>query len=152
MRNNGGDTMYNSNYHDWYRQNDKLISDIEKAINGEYSAISCYAKLANMAPNQVERNQILEIRNDEIKHFQNFVQIYTNLTGRQPKPQITEECPNTYLQGLEFAIQDEQRTVDFYLEISDETSDASVKDLLRRIAADEQNHAVWFLYYFVKSK
>ncbi|MES9734216.1 ferritin-like domain-containing protein, partial [Bacillus sp. AP50] len=27
-----------------------------------------------------------------------------------------------------------------------------LKELLRRIAADEQNHAVWFLYYFVKSK
>ncbi len=36
--------MYNSNYYDWYRQNDKLISDIEKAINGEYSAISCYLR------------------------------------------------------------------------------------------------------------
>lgn len=45
--------MYNSNYDDWYRQNDKLISDIEKAINGEYSAISCYAKLANMSYNFV---------------------------------------------------------------------------------------------------
>ncbi|ALQ68694.1 ferritin-like domain-containing protein [Bacillus thuringiensis] len=144
--------MYSSNYYDWYRQNDKLIRDIEKAINGEFSAINCYAKLANMAPNVAERNQILEIRNDEIKHFHQFVQIYTNLTGQQPKPQITEECPNTYLQGLEFAIQDEQKTVDFYLEISDETSDANMKELLRRIAADEQNHAVWFLYYFVKTK
>ncbi|MGG0301245.1 ferritin-like domain-containing protein [Bacillus albus] len=144
--------MYNSNYYDWYRQNDKLIRDIEKAINGEFSAISCYAKLANMAPNAMERNQILEIRNDEIKHFHQFVQIYTNLTGQQLKPQITEECPNTYLQGLEFAIQDEQKTVDFYLEIADETSDAQLKELLRRIAADEQNHAVWFLYYFVKTK
>ncbi|TKI89263.1 ferritin-like domain-containing protein, partial [Bacillus wiedmannii] len=57
-----------------------------------------------------------------------------------------------YLQGLEFAIQDEQKTVDFYLEISDEASDAHLKELLRRIAADEQNHAVWFLYYFVKTK
>ncbi|MGQ0518063.1 ferritin-like domain-containing protein, partial [Bacillus sp. D-CC] len=55
-----------------------------------------------------------------------------------------EECPNTYLQGLEFAIQDEQKTVDFYLEIADETSDTHLKELLRRIAADEQNHAVWF--------
>lgn len=45
MRNNGGDTMYNSNDYDWYRQNDKLIRDIEKAINGEFSAINCYAKL-----------------------------------------------------------------------------------------------------------
>ena len=144
--------MYSSNYYDWYRQNDKLIRDIEKAINGEFSAINCYAKLANMAPNTVERNQILEIRNDEIKHFHQFVQIYTNLTGQQPKPQITEECSNTYLQGLEFAIQGEQKTVDFYLEIADETSDTHLKELLRRIAADEQNHAVWFLYYFVKTK
>ena len=48
----------------------------------ESIAISCYAKLANMAPNQVEQKQILEIRNDEIKHFHNFVQIYMNLTGR----------------------------------------------------------------------
>ncbi|QUG84678.1 ferritin-like domain-containing protein [Bacillus nitratireducens] len=144
--------MCNSNYQDWYRQNAKLISDIEKAINGEYTAINCYAKLANMAPNEAERKQILEIRNDEIRHFHHFVQIYTNLTGRQPKPQIMENCPNTYLQGLEFAIQDEQKTVDFYLEISDEAADESMKELLRRIAADEQNHAVWFLYYFVKSK
>ncbi|WP_258178023.1 ferritin-like domain-containing protein, partial [Bacillus paranthracis] len=67
--------MYSSNYYDWYRQNDKLIRDIEKAINGEFSAINCYAKLANMAPNTAERNQILEIRNDEIKHFHQFVQI-----------------------------------------------------------------------------
>lgn len=152
MRKYGGDTMYNSNYYDWYRQNDKLISDIEKAIDGEFTAINCYAKLANMAPNQVEQKQILEIRNDEIRHFHHFVQIYTNLTGRQPKPKLNEGCPNTYLQGLEFAIQDEQKTVDFYLEISDETSDTHLKELLRRIAADEQNHAVWFLYYFVKSK
>ncbi|MED1372941.1 ferritin-like domain-containing protein, partial [Bacillus paranthracis] len=27
--------MYSSNDYDWYRQNDKLIRDIEKAINGE---------------------------------------------------------------------------------------------------------------------
>ncbi|PGU94645.1 rubrerythrin family protein [Bacillus cereus] len=142
--------MYYSDFYDWNRQNPKLISDIEKAINGEFSAINCYAKLANMASNQTEQKQILEIRNDEIKHFQNFVQIYINLTGQQPKPQIIEGCPDTYLKGLEFAIQDEQKTVDFYLDISDETSDAHIKDFLRRTAADEQNHAVWFLYYFSK--
>ena len=27
-----GDMMYNLNYYDWYRQNDKLISDIEKLL------------------------------------------------------------------------------------------------------------------------
>jgi rubrerythrin len=91
-----------------YRRNDKHIRSIEKAINGEYSAIHFYARLATLAPDINERTQILEIR------------------------------------------QDEQRTVDFYLEIADETTNQQVKETFRRAAADEQNHAVWFLYYFSK--
>ncbi|NUK30513.1 ferritin-like domain-containing protein [Parageobacillus sp. VR-IP] len=131
---------------------DKLIRDIEKAINGQYSAIQCYAKLAKMAPTDRERVQILEIRNDEIKHYQRFTQIYVNLTGMQPDVKVIEECPNTYVEGLEYALKDEQETVDFYLDISDETNDPYIKEVFRRAAADEQNHAVWFLYYFIKNK
>jgi len=144
-------TFYNQQ-DDYNRQTNKLVSDIEKAINGEYSAIVCYAKIAEMAPTDKIRDQILEIRNDEIKHFHTFGQIYVNLTGMQPQPKITEECPNTFVKGVEFALQDEQKTVDFYMEIMDETSDPSIKEAFRRAAADEQHHAVWFLYYFTKAK
>lgn len=135
-----------------YRQSNKLVSDLEKAINGEYSAIDCYAKLANLTANKKEREQIHEIRQDEIKHYQEFVRIYQNLTGRQPQPKIIEDCPGVYVNGLEFALQDEQRTVDFYLEISDSAQDPYMKETFRRAAADEQNHAVWFLYYFSKAR
>ena len=31
------------------RQNTRIIADLEKAINGEYSAIQCYEKLAQKA-------------------------------------------------------------------------------------------------------
>jgi rubrerythrin len=143
---------YLNHYNLVYRQNEKLVSDIEKAINGEYSAINCYAKLANLASKENVRKQILEIRQDEIKHFQQFGQIYVNLTGKQPQPKVIEECPDVYLNGLEFALQDEQRTVDFYLEIADEATNQYIKEVFRRAAADEQNHAVWFLYYFSKSR
>jgi rubrerythrin len=143
-----------TNYNDaLYRQNKKLIREIEKAINGEYNAIHCYAKLANSAPNEKEKSRILEVRQDEIKHHQQFEQIYTKLTGRKPLPQkLGEECPDIYLDGLEFALQDEQITVDFYLEVADGASDPFIKESFRRAAADEQNHAVWFLYYFTKNK
>lgn len=142
-----------TNYHDAiYRQSNKFINDIEKAINGEYSAIDCYAKLANLAPNQKERERILEIRQDEIRHYQQFVQIYRELTGRVPQPKIVEECPGRYLSGLEFALQDEQKTVDFYMEIADAATDQLIKGTFRRAAIDEQNHAVWFLYFFTKAK
>lgn len=70
-----------------YRQTEKVVSNIEM-VNGEYSAIDCYGKLANLASKENVRNQILEIQQDEIKHFQQFGQIYGGLTIRQPQPKI----------------------------------------------------------------
>ncbi|AEH48977.1 rubrerythrin family protein [Parageobacillus thermoglucosidasius] len=141
-----------SSYNVMYRQSKKLLNDIERAINGEYSAIQCYANLANLALTEKERKQILEIRQDEMRHFQQFARIYASLTGRQPQPKMMEACPDAYLEGLEFALQDEQKTVDFYLDIAAETSNQYIKEAFRRAAADEQNHAVWFLYFFAKQK
>ncbi|MFZ0446811.1 MAG: ferritin family protein [Bacillus sp. (in: firmicutes)] len=125
----------------------QIINDIQKAINGEYSAIACYQELAQIAPTQNERNQILEIRKDEIRHFEEFRKIYTNLTGKQPTAEITEGCPNMYREGLESAFRDEQETVDFYLDIADSTQDISIKETFLRASADEQNHAVWFSFF-----
>lgn len=124
-----------------------LIADLAKAINGEYSAVVCYDQLAKLAPNEEQKNQILEIRNDEIRHFQVFSHIYTSLTGRQPTPQLVEQCPAEYVAGLKAAFKDEQETVDFYLDIAEKTNVPFIKEQFRRAAADEQNHAVWFLYF-----
>lgn len=139
-------------YYDHYRQNEKLVNDLTKAINGEYSATQCYARLAQMAPNSEQRDRINEILNDEKKHLQQFSQIYTSLTGRQPKPQMIEECANTYVAGLEASLKDEQKTTDFYHKVADEATDPAIKRTFRRAAFDEQYHAVWFLYYIGKEK
>ncbi|MDH6672512.1 rubrerythrin [Paenibacillus sp. LBL] len=139
--------MYSSYYSYNYRVDAAIIADLQKAINGEYSAIHCYEHLAQVAPNEKVRNQILEIRNDEIKHYHTFSNLYTTLTGRQPEPQLNETCPREYREGIEFAFKDEQNTVDYYLEVSDRTTDPVVKEAFKRAAADEQQHAVWFLYF-----
>ncbi|WNF21226.1 ferritin-like domain-containing protein [Mesobacillus jeotgali] len=139
-------------YYDHYRQNQKLISALIKAINGEYSATQCYEKLAGLAPNSEQRDQIKEILEDEKRHLRQFTQIYTTLTGKQPQLQMTEECSDTYRQGLESSFKDEQKTTDFYHEVADEATDPVIKEVFRRAAFDEQNHAVWFLYYIGKEK
>lgn len=133
-------------------QDTDLIRDIVKAINGEYSAINCYAYLSDVSPTKEERRQILEIRRDEEKHYREFSAIYTKLTGKHPTPRITEQCPENYCEGLDFAFKDEQATVDFYLDISDKVRDPYIKDRFRRAASDEQNHAVWFFYYLMKNE
>lgn len=150
--------MYSNNtgpqFYDYYRMpNDiQLVNDIQKAINAEYSAVSCYKKLANMTTSMEERNRILEIQKDEIRHLEEFSRIYINLTGNKPSYQVIEICPDKYQAGIEFAINDdEQEAVDFYLDIAEKAQDPLIKDRFRRAAADEQNHAVWFLFFFKKS-
>ncbi|VEF49481.1 ferritin/ribonucleotide reductase-like protein [Bacillus freudenreichii] len=123
----------------------KLEKDIAKAVNGEYSAIACYGKLIEMAPTEKEKQIIRKIRNDEVRHFHQFSAIYMLVMNKQPEPQIIEQCPNKYKDGLRFAFEDEQHTVDFYHEIADRAQHPNIRHLFRRAAADEQNHAVWFL-------
>ncbi len=81
-----------------------------------------------------------------------FEHIYFSLTGKRPQPKMSEQCPDDFKRGLEIALQDEQQTVDFYLEITDYITIPFIKETFRRAAADEQNHAVWFYYYFLKEK
>ena len=134
-------------YGAYYRPavSEDFIRGIEKALNGEYSAISCYERLARLAPNMEHKNLITEIRKDEIGHFRKFSELYVSLTGKQPAPHIIETCPEEYRAVVLSAFKDEHVTVDSYLRLSDEAPNRETRDLLRRIAADEQQHAVWFL-------
>ncbi|MDR9853482.1 ferritin-like domain-containing protein [Paenibacillus sp. VCA1] len=123
-----------------------LAGDLIKAINGEFSSVTCYEQLAKLAPSENARKRILEIRDDEVRHLRFFQQAYRHLTGQTSEPVQTETCPKQYKEGLISSFLDEQETVDFYLKMSDRAQDPTLKDTLRRIAMDEQNHAVWFLY------
>jgi len=124
-----------------------MVADIAKAINGEYTAIYCYGILAKQAPSPEIKERILEIRNDEIRHYHTFTQIYFSLTGDQPNPQVTEQCPNNYKDGVLAAFKDEQNTVDFYHEIARKYNNEIIRNAFTQASADEQNHAVWYLYF-----
>ncbi|MGP7817656.1 ferritin family protein [Niallia sp. 01092] len=138
--------MYYPYYDNNQRKTNELALNIAKAIDGEYSAIACYKEIENLAKNKTDKKIIHEIRNDEKKHFQTFSQLYTQLTGQQHTPKITEPCPKMYKEALDFAFHDEQEAVDFYLDIAYQSNNPLIKEAFTRAAMDEQNHAVWFLY------
>lgn len=127
--------------------NTEVLDNILKALNSEYNTIPCYELLANQAPNPDIKNRILEIRNDEIRHFETFWRLYISLTGNQPNLQITKQCPTDFNSGVLDAFIDEQETVDFYHDIARSANNPVIKDTFTQAAADEQNHAVWFLYF-----
>ncbi|GIP51843.1 MULTISPECIES: ferritin-like domain-containing protein [Paenibacillus] len=135
-------------YYTWQPStNTKIVTDLTKALNGEYHAIHCYEQLANQAPNQEIKNRILEIRNDEIIHYHLISPIYISLTGNKFSPQLTEPCAADFRSGVLASFKDEQETVDFYHRIARESNDSLIMDTFQQAAADEQNHAVWFLYF-----
>jgi len=142
---------YNSSNHHsnpgYYPITMELISDISKAINGEYEAIHCYEYLINQTSNPEMREQIMEIRNDEIRHYQTFYNLYLTLTSTYPQVSLTKQCPPDVKSGIVAAFKDEQNTVDFYHEIARKTNDPQIKEPFQQAALDEQNHAVWFLYF-----
>lgn len=125
----------------------EVLNDILKAINDEYTTIACYELLAEQAPNTEIKNQILEIRKDEIRHYESFWHLYFSLTGKQSSPEITKQCPSDYKSGVLAAFIDEQKTVDFYHDIARSSDNLVIKTAFTQASADEQNHAVWFLYF-----
>ncbi|KUP03902.1 hypothetical protein Q75_17335 [Bacillus coahuilensis p1.1.43] len=129
----------------------QLVERLEIAINGEFSAIDCYSKLIRKAPTQHDKKVLREIIEDEKRHLEEFKTIYYGVTGRWPKPKIIESCPKNYVDAIEAAFQDEQMTVDSYLDLSSNLYNKE-SNLVKRAAMDEQNHAVWFLYLLNQSK
>ena len=127
--------------------NDQLIRDVMKAVNGEFNAIRVYEHLAQLAPNEEVRKRILEIRRDEMRHYQGYVNTYMYLTGQQPSPKMTEPLPKNFKSGVLAAFKDEQETVEFYNRVAKETTIPFISHQFRSDASDEQTHAVWFLYF-----
>lgn len=127
-----------------------FLKALEKAINGEYSAIACYEKIIQMAPSTEVKTRVTEIREDEIRHYNTFQHLYDTITGRPLNPEITEACPTHYVDALKFAFNDEQNTVDFYNELAYASEDQETQLAFGRAARDEQNHAVWFLYFLTQ--
>lgn len=130
----------------------QFLEKLEKAIDKEHTAIHCYDKMANNAPSHQEKQRILEIRQDELNHFDQFSYIYESYTGKRHNPKLVEECHDDYADMLKVAFENEQEAVDDYLEMSDLPLQSHIRRAFRRAAADEQNHAVWFLAFFTERK
>lgn len=80
------------------------------------------------------------------RHFRSFTR---TSQAEIPQPQISEACPSTYKGGLEFAVEDEQNTVDFYRELARSANNPAMEQAFLKAAEDEQHHAVWFLYLLI---
>ncbi|MCE3201056.1 ferritin-like domain-containing protein [Paenibacillus sonchi] len=120
-----------------------LIPDISKAIIGEAHAYWFYERLAELAPNEQNRQTILRIQRDEAKHYRWFTMILSHLGGQQPQIP-TGKMPMTFQEGVRTAIHDELETAAFYQDIAYRATDRPIEMHFMHAMHDEQRHASLF--------
>lgn len=126
---------------------------IKEAVAAETEDRMFYQYLIDNAPSQEDKAIITGIRDDEIRHFGLFRQVYTQLTGQMlPPPQnVTFEKPASYCAGLKKALLGEQNAVRKYRMILYALIDRVQINILTGIITDEIRHGSLYNYLYSKN-
>jgi len=94
------------------------------------------------------------IRDDEMKHYVLFRQIYQELTGNAlpPAAEMPFEKPASYCDGLHKALMGEQSAVTRYRRILYAMKDRRHINMLTEIITDELRHFGLYNYLYAKNR
>lgn len=114
------------------------------AIKREASAIELYRLLANKAPNQQHRNDILHALEGKKAHLSQFTNLYISLTGTQPVYQIDQVPFQDYRDGLQKAYITEVEGYKEYQKCCLLTQHPQIQNVFLWALNGEQENAVRF--------
>ena len=137
-----------NSYNHLYRVNEATYNQVTQAIleaiKGEATAIDFYSRLIKEAPNAKHKKVIAHALEDEKVHLQQFIQLFTTLTGQQPTYQVVQTQYSSYKEGLERAYEDELEAYEDYRNAFLMTQNLAVRDVFFRAMTDEVEHAIRF--------
>jgi len=139
QRFNGSPNQYTPMYNE-----DGLLLTLLNAMKGEASAVDFYSRLAELAPNSKDQNDILKIAEDERMHLQSFVNLYYSLTNRHPQYEVERVAFNTFEEGLNEAFEDELKDYETYRNQYLKSKNQTIRDIFLRAFTDEMKHATRF--------
>ena len=139
-----------------YNQNESLSSalmGIQDALKGETEDRMFYDYLINEAPSEEDKRIIAGIRDDEMKHYEMFRQLYYELTGNTAaqQQQDTFERPASYCDGLKNALMGEQNAVRKYRNILFAMRYRSHVNMMTEIITDELRHLGLYNFLYAKN-
>ncbi|MGG0239889.1 ferritin family protein [Bacillus rhizoplanae] len=135
---------YNHLYRVYEGTYNQVSQAILEAIKGEAAAIDFYSRLVKEAPNARHKKDILHALEDEKVHLQQFIQLFTTLTGQQPTYQVVQTQYSSYKEGLERAYEDELEAYEDYRNAYLLTQNLAIRDVFFRAMTDEIEHAMRF--------
>lgn len=127
---------------------------IENALKGETEDKLFYQYLISATKDEEAKKIISGIRDDEMKHYQLFRQLYYELTGSVPSaPQDTAfDRPASFCAGLRKALMGEQNAVTYYRRILYAMKDRRHINMMTEIVTDELRHLGLYNYLYAKNK
>ncbi|MFZ5975449.1 MAG: ferritin family protein [Bacillota bacterium] len=129
------------------------LMGIQDAVMGETEDQMFYSYLINEAPSDEDKKIIMGIRNDEMKHYKMFRQLYYELTGNTlPESQDTAfEKPASYCEGLKKALLGEQNAVRKYRNILFAMKHRRHINMVTEIITDELRHLGLYNFLYAKN-
>ncbi|MDT8862886.1 cupin domain-containing protein [Alkalihalobacillus sp. MEB130] len=122
-------------------RHEQQLEDVRSGIKRTASAINLYRRLANAAPNEQHKREILHALEVRKAHFNQFTHLYMNLTGRQPEYQIEMDAFQNYKDGLHKAYELELEDFHEYQRCYSETEDRSFQNVFLWALQGEQENA-----------
>jgi rubrerythrin len=129
------------------------LNNIREALAGESEDRAFYEYLISQAPTGADSEVITGIRNDEIRHYSLFRQLYLELTGKNlPETQAEPFMrPESYCDGLRRALMGEQGAVIKYRTILFAMQDRKHINIVTSIVTDELRHLGLYNYLYSKN-
>lgn len=142
----------NRNRYQMDESKENVITRIQSLINEKEQTIERYEQLTTIAPNDEIKDGIIKILFDEKRHLGQLQEMHENLTGKRFVSTPGKNFPKTFRQGLISAFKSELESAQNFMDLAGKVDDEFIKDLFKRVAFDEQNHALWFHFYLTFGK
>ena len=128
------------------------VQKLQLYIKAELGDAALYRELAKIAPNEDDRQLLLEFAEDEQSHANEFQRIYRTMTGRSYNPIIEPPVlQGTFNEILRERVIDESGDFRKYGQQYIQTDQNSVlKEAYYRARTDENVHALRLLYMLSK--
>lgn len=132
----------------------EALEMIRNSVLNELEDELFYSALINQAIDQEDKEIIMSIRDNEIKHNKILRDVYYSLTGTSlPQPRQTNEMgAQTYIQNLKKALMGEIEAADKYRKILVAMPDKQNMFHILEILVDELRHADKYNYLLTKNK
>ncbi|WP_249871807.1 cupin domain-containing protein [Oceanobacillus saliphilus] len=129
---------------DFVEHSQQELDAIQSAIKGKASTVEFYSRLADIAPNQQDKEEILHAVENEKALLQQFTDLYRSFTGREPDYEIDNVTFSSYSEGLQKAYEAILEAHEEYRNSYQRTQQPPIQQVFLQAGTEEVNLAKRF--------